>query len=276
MTRSNYEERQVARKERLLERADKADRRADDAERAVDEIAGAIPMGQPILVGHHSERRHRRDLERIDRGMRKTIEERKYADDLRRRAESVGTAGVSSDDPDAVTKLQAKHDELERKQEQMRDLNAAWRKAGKPDPTDAERWKAIADTVGLTSDELDELRIKLAKRPPWEDFRPALSWELQNNGAEIRRLKRRLAELAAAEGAEHLEVDHGVCQLVEDPDDNRVRLVFDAKPPDHVRALLKRFGFRWSRQSQAWQRHLNNAGRYAAKSVIEELKREAN
>ena len=25
-----------------------------------------IPLGQPILVGHHSEKRHRRDLKRLD------------------------------------------------------------------------------------------------------------------------------------------------------------------------------------------------------------------
>jgi len=39
-----------------------------------------IPMGQPILVGHHSEGRHRRDLKRIDSGMRKAIEESEKAD----------------------------------------------------------------------------------------------------------------------------------------------------------------------------------------------------
>ena len=39
-----------------------------------------IPMGQPIIVGHHSEGRHRRDLKRIDSNMQKSIEESKKAD----------------------------------------------------------------------------------------------------------------------------------------------------------------------------------------------------
>ena len=37
-------------------------------------------MGQPILVGHHSEGRHRRDLKRIDNNMRKSVEESEKVD----------------------------------------------------------------------------------------------------------------------------------------------------------------------------------------------------
>ena len=46
-----------------------------------------IPFGQPILVGHHSERAHRKVLERADNAMRKGIEESKKADNYRARAE---------------------------------------------------------------------------------------------------------------------------------------------------------------------------------------------
>ncbi|WP_132290495.1 DUF3560 domain-containing protein [Kribbella sp. VKM Ac-2568] len=35
------------------------------------QISDHIPLGQPILVGHHSERRHRRDIERMDRLMQR-------------------------------------------------------------------------------------------------------------------------------------------------------------------------------------------------------------
>lgn len=46
---------------------------AANASAAVDVIAGNIPFGQPILVGHHSERRARKDAERIEAGMRKAV-----------------------------------------------------------------------------------------------------------------------------------------------------------------------------------------------------------
>jgi hypothetical protein len=66
--------------ERAEERADRFDdygaARAQDAEhakRAVDAIAQHIPFGQPILVGHHSERHARRDAERIENGMRRAV-----------------------------------------------------------------------------------------------------------------------------------------------------------------------------------------------------------
>lgn len=55
---------------------DYSDKRAHDAERAhaaVQSIADNIPFGQPILVGHHSERRARRDAEKIENGMRKAV-----------------------------------------------------------------------------------------------------------------------------------------------------------------------------------------------------------
>jgi protein-L-isoaspartate O-methyltransferase len=46
---------------------------AESARRTVATIADGIPFGQPILVGHHSERHARRDAERIEAGMRKAV-----------------------------------------------------------------------------------------------------------------------------------------------------------------------------------------------------------
>lgn len=66
--------------ERAEERADRfgdySDKRAVDADRAhagVEAICEHIPAGQPILVGHHSERRARKDAERIEQGMRRAV-----------------------------------------------------------------------------------------------------------------------------------------------------------------------------------------------------------
>src|SRR5690606_225754 len=49
-------------------------------------IASAIPPGQPILVGHHSERRHRRDLNRINGLTRKGFDALEESKRLERRA----------------------------------------------------------------------------------------------------------------------------------------------------------------------------------------------
>lgn len=67
----------VDRAEQRAERfEDYSDARKEDAERAreaVSKIADNIPLGQPILVGHHSERHARKDAERIENGMRKAV-----------------------------------------------------------------------------------------------------------------------------------------------------------------------------------------------------------
>jgi len=74
--------------ERAEERAERfedySEHRAEDADRAhkaVSAITDNIPMGQPILVGHHSERHARRDAEKIENGMRRAVkmwEQSKY------------------------------------------------------------------------------------------------------------------------------------------------------------------------------------------------------
>ena len=87
-------------------------------------------MGQPILVGHHSEKRDRNfrkpDSQQL---LRKAFELKEKASRLRGRAASVGKAGVSSDDPDAVVKLIENLEELEKKQALYKAINKALRKA---------------------------------------------------------------------------------------------------------------------------------------------------
>jgi hypothetical protein len=77
-TRRHQRDRQLV--ELHEQRAATATAEADHAWQQARGIAEMIPPGQPILVGHHSERRHRRDLAKIDRAMRRSID----ADDTAR------------------------------------------------------------------------------------------------------------------------------------------------------------------------------------------------
>ncbi|MBP2480184.1 phospholipid N-methyltransferase [Stenotrophomonas sp. PvP093] len=67
----------VDRAEQRAERfVDYRESRLQDAKAAregVEAIVEHIPLGQPILVGHHSEKRARKDAERISTGMRKAV-----------------------------------------------------------------------------------------------------------------------------------------------------------------------------------------------------------
>ncbi|HCX5769246.1 TPA: DUF3560 domain-containing protein, partial [Escherichia coli] len=70
---STLAERQEARAERFTGYSGK---RASESAQALDEVerlAAMIPPGQPILVGHHSEHRARRDAQRIENGMKRAV-----------------------------------------------------------------------------------------------------------------------------------------------------------------------------------------------------------
>ena len=70
---STLVDRAEERSERFTEYSEHRAENADRAQKAVAAIADGIPFGQPILVGHHSERHARRDAERIENGMRRAI-----------------------------------------------------------------------------------------------------------------------------------------------------------------------------------------------------------
>lgn len=77
-------ENKIARKEARIERfscyAENAEMRSHRAFNTAQSISSMIPMGQPVLIGHHSEKRHRNDLNRIENGMQKGVEESKKAE----------------------------------------------------------------------------------------------------------------------------------------------------------------------------------------------------
>lgn len=70
---TTLEERSQERAERFTEYKQHRAEDAEQAQKAVSAIADNIPLGQPILVGHHSERAARKDAERIENGMRKAV-----------------------------------------------------------------------------------------------------------------------------------------------------------------------------------------------------------
>lgn len=125
--RIDYVERQEQKKERYQERLEQAEQRSQEHYDRHKKIASVIPMGQPILVGHHSERKHRKDLERIDNEMRKSIQEDEKADYYRNKIDNIDNSkAISSDDPQAIEKLQAKIEELEQAKVEVKARPHEW------------------------------------------------------------------------------------------------------------------------------------------------------
>ncbi len=70
----NAQEHARLKAERLKSAAMRAESKSNDYFKKSHDATAMIPMGQPILVGHHSEARHRRDLEKSWSDMGKSVE----------------------------------------------------------------------------------------------------------------------------------------------------------------------------------------------------------
>ena len=119
--------------ERAEERAERfdgyRDNRQADAERArgaVARLADNIPLGQPILVGHHSERHARKDAARIENGMRKAVQLWDTAEYWQQRAAAALRNAEYKERPD-VRARRIKTIEAD-KRRQVKALNEAERK----------------------------------------------------------------------------------------------------------------------------------------------------
>ena len=53
--------------------------------------------------------------------------------------------------------------------------------------------------------------------------------------------------------------------------DGRYQFVFDGKPADGVRTILKSNGFKWSPSRGAWVRQVTTNAKHSAKRVMQEL-----
>jgi len=231
---NSYEQKQLEKAERYESRAKKARTQSDSTLNQVRREREYIPLGQPILVGHHSEKRHRNHLAKLENRERRGWEESEkseYYDDkaerIRRNIET--DAVISSDDPDAITKLQAKLIKLEEERTAIKEFNKKARKEG---------------------------------------TEQAPAYLLKNLGGNIKSVKTRIQNLEAYANIDDTDqVVKGV-RIEKDKDDMRIRLIFPGKPEAEVRSMLKSHGFRWSPNAEAWQRQLNGAGLYAVERFL--------
>jgi hypothetical protein len=105
-TKEEYEAKRQARYERLLAASERTQAESNSNWSQASAMAKEIPFGQPILVGHHSERADRNYRAKIESKHRKGYELHQKATELASRAESIQrNNAIFSDDPEAVEKL---------------------------------------------------------------------------------------------------------------------------------------------------------------------------
>lgn len=154
--------------------AEKIDYKAERAEALHAKAAGeygkarqimdTIPSGQPILVGHHSERRHRKDISRIDSAIGRSADASRKAEAAERGATSAARELAGLDD---LVKIGRKIDRLAADERKMaRALAAPDRSYADADAemqarVDAWREQTAARLADVR-EELEHLRGKVA------------------------------------------------------------------------------------------------------------------
>jgi hypothetical protein len=180
MTYRERKEANLAKRERWAE-----SRRVQSASafKRANTIAQAIPFGQPILVGHHSEKHHRADLARIDSAMRNGVESQNMA------ARHVSVAAeierqldrsIYDDDADAIEKLEARIAALTAQRERMVAVNRAYRS------------KDPAGNLSALGLDYDQIKARLAAAGPYWGSAPHLPYEMSNLGGRISADRKRL------------------------------------------------------------------------------------
>jgi hypothetical protein len=240
----------MTRRERLEARADKRrdwaesrDRKSAAGFARAHTIADGIPMGQPVLVGHHSERHHRADLARIDSGLRAGCESADMAKEHRAKAAGIDhqlSRSIFSDDPDAIEAIEAKAARIDADAGRCIEINKAFRKAPGSDP--AAKLVALVPAGIITQEEALALAHGWALQP-WIK-QPFPSYHVTNLRANARRLRERVKTIGARQELTAQAEAAGGC-VVKIVDD-QAQVTFAEKPEREILGALRAAGFWWS------------------------------
>jgi hypothetical protein len=230
----------MTRRERLEAKLDKRRAWASKAEArsaqrfdAAGRIADLIPLGQPILINHHSERHARRDADRIHTNMSRGVEEHRLAEHHTAKAGGLADQldrSVFSDDADAIEQLEARIAQHKAKADKYAAINKAWRKS-KGD-------LAALVASGLVGQALAETITTTMKLCPWLKVpldTTNLRARIRGDYDRIAEIRRRQERSTKADAAGGILIEGG----------EWVRVTFAEKPERSVLDALKAAGFSW-------------------------------
>ena len=253
-------ERKQARADRYRERALQAKAGSTAAYRRSEELTKNIPSGQPILVGHHSEKRHRRALECSWNALGKSVELERKADYYAAKAEAAEhNRAIYAEDDDAVENLTERVAALESLQERMKAANRIIKNLKQ---TQEEKIEALC-RLGFERRNAEELFVpNCFGQIGFADF------TIRNNGANIRRLKKRLESVSRLKSTPTKEYTIGEVRIIENTEANRLQVFFPEKPSEEVRKELKSNGFRWASIAVCWQSYLNDRQKNRIEQIL--------
>ncbi|MCA0235433.1 MAG: hypothetical protein LCH81_03535 [Bacteroidetes bacterium] len=161
---------------------------------------------------------------------------------------------------DPIAEMRAKLENAEKLQVLMVAANKVVRDKKRSNST------KIADLINLG---ISERAATELLTPDWCNRIGFASYQLQNNLANIKRMRERLAELEAKASAESQELERpdGI-RIVKNTDADRLQIFFPGKPDAATITALKKNAFKWSPSNGCWQRQLTGNALYALKMVL--------
>lgn len=261
LTIEEYEAKRQARYDRLTAAAAKAEKESSASIAQSDKMASCIPMGQPILIGHYSEKRDRNFRERIHSKMRKGFELAQKADEYRSRAASIeSNDAIYSDNPQAVNLLTDKVAELKAEQAEMKRINAALRRG------------ADFDALPMSEAHRAELllieRVQAYYQPRTKGFPP---YKLTGINAKIKAAKQRAAVVEKKQSIPDKDEEIDGIKIEWRASENRIRLDYGKRVSLETYKLLKQHGFKAMKEEGVFSAYYNNNAGYFVKTQIKKI-----
>ena len=209
------------------------------------EEKSGIPFGQPILVGHHSEKRHRKMIERANAAFDRAGEHLKMAEKHKQAAagiENMLEQSIFDDDEDAIERLEERISGNEKARDQMKAINAIIRKNPRAKST-PEKVKQIKELMGWDDEQAEKVFV-----PDCMGGIGFASYSLSNIGACIRRDQQRIAKIKRTAIAKQAAEDNGGVSIRK-TDSGYCYITFADYPGREIIKALKAENFHWSRPS---------------------------
>lgn len=187
-------------------------------------------------AANYPHRKHEKQMRRLDKLFKEYDSITALENRIKNFAYECKHRPIKAGDASAADKLRAKVEELSTLQEQMKRNNAEARKRG--------------------------------------EAAPYAAWALSNNLRNLKRYADRLAALEKAKVAPTAQADHiegEDFRVVRNTEIMRLQFLFDGKPDERIRAVLKSNGFKWAPSQMAWQRQLTANAERAARTVAEAI-----
>ena len=240
---NDYESKKQARIKKYKAKSEKLKNESDNIYKDAEKMAIIIPFGQPILVGHHSEKGDRNYRNKINNKFEKSFKLSNEAKHYEQKAIAAeNNNSISSDDPEVIKKLKVKIESLEKNQELMKIANKILRGKGEDENKIAE-----LKELGLSEKIIKEILT------PYMGIKGYQGFTLSNNNVNIRRFKKRLEFFEKQRNQETKEICINEIKIIDNVEANRLQIFFPGKPDEEIRKKLKSNGFRWSPRNNCWQ-----------------------